>query len=140
VLKAGSSCKSIEPQEGTVETPSIQTREWIIQEILKIRQSGVFPSLAHVEKNHPDLRDAAKGEFRGWEWALVAAKVIVPPFDPDMFFDHELCVWAHDSLTVPLDRLYPDPLSSKYGVRPTNNSFDKSRRWSSAKTSNRTIN
>ena len=87
-----------------METPTPGTREWIIQEILKIRRSGVFPSMDYVEKNQPALLNVALDEFKAWEWALLAAKVIVPPVDADMFYDHRMCAWAHDSLTVPINR------------------------------------
>lgn len=87
-----------------METPAIGTREWIIQEILTIRRSGIFPSRARVHNEHPALIEAAEREFIGWEWALVAAKVIPPPIDDDMFYDHNMCAWAHDSLTAPVHR------------------------------------
>ena len=87
-----------------METQAIGTREWIIQEILAIRRNGVFPSLTYVGNHHLALLEAAECEFIGWEWALVAAKVIKPPFDSDMFYDHNICAWAHDSLTIPVNR------------------------------------
>jgi hypothetical protein len=87
-----------------MEPSTARTREWIIQEILKIRRSGVFPSMDYVDRIQPALLNAALDEYKAWEWALVAAKVIVPPVDPDMFYDHRMCAWAHDSLTVPINR------------------------------------
>ncbi|HVZ79801.1 MAG TPA: hypothetical protein VHE12_03260 [bacterium] len=78
------------------------------QVILVIRNiyhcNKVFPSYGYVERTYPELLDAAWVLFGPWENALVAAKIIFPAFDPDMFFDHELCIWAHDSLTDPIGR------------------------------------
>ncbi len=76
----------------------------VIEEIQKIHNHGQFPSYAFVSRNEPELLNAALLLFGTWERALVKARAIRPPIDSDEFFDHDLCVWAHDSLTIPINR------------------------------------
>lgn len=80
------------------------TQERVIRWLLKINAKTQYPLTSYVMQKHPDLLEAAEQLFGSWEKALIAARIICPPTDPDMFYDTELGIWAHDSLTSPIDR------------------------------------
>jgi hypothetical protein len=81
-----------------------RSRESIVPEIKRIHGQDIFPSYRYMEREAPELLEAALRIFGPWENALAAAGVICPRSDWDIYFDHELGAWVHDSLTQPISR------------------------------------
>ena len=91
-----------EPAKGK---PKIRwSRARVVREVERLYARGIFPSLVYVAHREPELREAADRFFGSWEGALVAADIICRQPEPDMFYDHEIGAWAHDSLTEPVSR------------------------------------
>lgn len=76
----------------------------VLREVGRLYGKGIFPSLAYVAHRKPELLEAGGRFFGPWENVLVAAGLICFQPEPDMFYDHEIGVWAHDSLTAPINR------------------------------------
>lgn len=80
-------------------------KDRVVQAVKDLYAQGHFPSYSYIQRNEPILLAASEQFFSSWEWVLLAARIIRPPVDgEDEYFDHELCVWAHDSLTQPISR------------------------------------
>lgn len=76
----------------------------MVREINRLYAREHFPSRGYVARSKPELLEAVGRFFGPYENVLIAAGIICPRPEPDMFYDHELGLWAHDSLTEPISR------------------------------------